>query len=166
MFFLELSCFFHDPADIGNLISDSSAFSKTSLRMFLVTGKYLWNQETVRLKIIKISEFLLFLQIINSSSQFNRSIVSDCLWSHGLEHARFSFASLTPGICSNSCPLSQWCHPAISSSVAPFSSHLQSFPASGSFSMSQFFAWGGQNIGVSASAWVLPMNIQDWFPLE
>ena len=73
--------------------------------------------------------------------------------------------SPTPRVYSNLCPLSQWCHPTISSSVIPFSSHLQSFPASGSFQMSQFFASGGQNTGVTASASVLPMNIQDWFPL-
>ena len=79
--------------------------------------------------------------------------------------ARLPFPSPTPGACSNSCPPSQWCHPTISSSVVPFSSCLQSFPASGSFQMSQFFASGGQSIGVSASASVLPMNIQDWFPL-
>ena len=73
--------------------------------------------------------------------------------------------SPTPGVYQNSCPLSRWCHPTISSSVIPISSHLQSFPASGSFLMSQFFTWVGQSIGVSASASVLPMNIQDWFPL-
>ena len=71
----------------------------------------------------------------------------------------------TPGACSNSCPSSQWCHPTISSSVVPFSSCLQSFPASGSFPMSQFFTSGGQSIAVSASTSVIPMNIQDWFPL-
>ena len=79
--------------------------------------------------------------------------------------ARLPCPSPTPGAHSNSCPSSQWCHPTISSSVVPFSSHLQSFPASGSFPMNQFFASGGQRIGVSASASVLPMNIQDWFPL-
>ena len=84
---------------------------------------------------------------------------------HGLQHARLPCPSPTPGVCSNSCPSSQWCHPTISSSVIPFSSYLQSFPASGSFPLSQFFASGGQSIGVSASASVLPMNIQDWFPL-
>ena len=78
----------------------------------------------------------------------------------------FPVHPLTPGACSNSCPLSCWCHPIISSSEVPFSSRLQSFPASGSFPMSQFFASGGQRIGVSASASVLPMNIQDWFPLR
>ena len=79
--------------------------------------------------------------------------------------ARPPCPSPTPGVYSNSCPLTQWCHPTISSSVIPFSSHLQSFPASGSFQMSQFFASGGQSIRVSASTSVLPMNIQDWFPL-
>ena len=99
-----------------------------------------------------------------SSVQFSRSVVSDFLWPHGLQHIRLPCPSPTPGVCSNSRPLSQWCHPTISSSVAPFSSHLQPFPASGSFLMSQFFASGGQSIGVSASTSVLPMNIQDWFP--
>ena len=80
-------------------------------------------------------------------------------------HSRLPCPSPTPGAYLNSCPLSQWCHPTISSSVVPFSSRLQSFPASGSFPMSQFFTSGGQSIGVSASASVLPMNIQDWFPL-
>ena len=96
--------------------------------------------------------------------QFSRSVMSNSLWPHGLQHARPPCPSPTPGVYSNSCSLSQWCLPTISSSVIPFS-HLQSFPASGSFSMSQFFASGGQSIGVSASASVLPMKIQDWFPL-
>ena len=98
--------------------------------------------------------------------QFSHSVVSDSLWPHGLQqHARLPCPSPTPGVCSNSCPSSQWCRPTISSSVIPFSSRLQSFPASGSFPVSQFFASGGQSIGVSASASVLPMNIQDWVPL-
>ena len=100
-----------------------------------------------------------------NSVQFSHSVVSDSLQRHGLQHTRLPCPSPTPGVYSNSCPLSQWCHPTISSSVIPFSSCLQSFPASGSFQMSQFFAKGGQSIGVSASASVLPMNIQDWFPL-
>ena len=87
------------------------------------------------------------------------------LWPHGLQHARVPCPSPTPEACSNSCPSSLWCHPIISSSAIPFSSCLQSFPASGSFAMSQFFASGGQSIGTLASASVLPMNIQDWFPL-
>ena len=97
----------------------------------------------------------------------NSSVAQSCptLWPHGLQHARPPCPSPTPRVYSNSCPLSQWCCPAISSSVIPFSSHLQSFRALGSFQMSQFFASGGQSIGVSASASVLPMNIQDWFPL-
>ena len=97
--------------------------------------------------------------------QFSYSVVSDSLRPCGLQHARPPCPSSTPGVYSNSCPLSQWCHPAISSSGVPFSSSLQSFPASGSFQMSQLFASGGQSIGLSASASVLPMNIQDWFPL-
>ena len=97
--------------------------------------------------------------------QFSRSVMSNFLLPHGLQHMRPPCLSPTPGVYSNSRPLSWWCHPTISSSLVPFSSCLQSFPASGSFQMSQFFASGGQNIGVSASASVLPMNIQDWFPL-
>ena len=89
----------------------------------------------------------------------------DSLWPHGLQHAILPCTSPTPGACSNSCPLSQWYHPTISLSVIPFSSCLQSFQASGSFPVSQFFESGGQNIGASASASFLPMNIQDWFPL-
>ena len=90
--------------------------------------------------------------------------MSDSLWPHGLQHTRPPCPSPTPGADSNSCPLSRWCYPTISSSVIPSSSHLQSFPASGSFPMSQFFPSGGQSIGVSAWTSVLPMNIQDWFP--
>ena len=100
-----------------------------------------------------------------SSVQFSCSVVSNSLWPHGLQHARPPCPSPTPRIYSNSCPLSWQYHTNISSSVFTFSSHLQSFPASGSFQMSQFLASGGQSIGVSASASVLPMNIQDWFLL-
>ena len=102
---------------------------------------------------------------LQCSVQFSRTVVSDSLQPHELRHARPPCPSPTPGTYPNSCPLSRWCHPAISSSVVPFSSCLQSFPVSGSFPMSQFFASGGQSIGVSASASVLPMNIQSWFPL-
>ena len=91
--------------------------------------------------------------------------MSDSLWPHILQNTRPPCSSPTPGAYSNSCPLSQWCHPTISCSVIPFFSRLQSFPASGYFQMSQFFESGGQSIGVSASALVLPKNIQDWFPL-
>ena len=100
------------------------------------------------------------------SVQFSRSVVSDSLWHHELQHARPPCPSPTPGVHSNSCPSSQWCHPAISSSVVPFSSCPQFLPASESFPMSQLFMWGGQSIGVSALASVLPMNTQDWSPLE
>ena len=99
------------------------------------------------------------------SVQFSFSVVSDSLWPHGPQHARPSCPSPAPRVYPNSCPLNWWCHPTISSSVAPFSSCLQSFPASGSFQMSQFFTWGGQSIGVSASTSGLPMNTQDWSPL-
>ena len=101
-----------------------------------------------------------------SSVQFSRSVVSDSLWPHESQHARLPCPSPTPGVHSNSCSSSQWCHPAISSSVVPSSSCPQSLPASGSFPMSQLFTWGGQSIGVSALASVLPKNTQDWFPLE
>ena len=97
-----------------------------------------------------------------SSVQFSHSVISYSLWPHGLQHSR------TPchhQLLENSCPLNQWCHPTISSSVVPFSSRLQSFPAPGSFPMSQFFTSGDQSIAVSTSTSVLPMNIHDWFPL-
>ena len=100
-----------------------------------------------------------------SSVQFSCSVMSDSLWPHPLQHARPPYPSPTPRVYPNSCPLSWWCHPTVSSSVIPFSSCLQSFPASGSFQMSQFFPSGGQSIEVSASTSVLPMNIQRWFPL-
>ena len=102
---------------------------------------------------------------LSASVQFSRSVVSASLQPHELQHARPPCPSPTPRVYSNSCPLSRWCHPTISSSVVPFSSHLQSFPASGSFQMSQFFTSGGQSIGISASTSVLPMNTQDWSSL-
>ena len=125
---------------------------------------------------VSIVFFSMFSKIKNScinfplflgpySVQFSHSAMSDSLGSHGLQYARPPCPSPTPGVYPNSSALSRWCHPAISSSVIPFSSHLRSFPASGSFPMSQFFASGGQSIGASASASVLSVNIQDWFPL-
>ena len=96
---------------------------------------------------------------------FSHSVVSNSLRPHGLQHARPPCPSPSPRVYSDSCPSSQWCHPTISSSVVPFSSHLQSFPASGSFQMSWLFASGGQSIGVSASASALLMNTQDWSSL-
>ena len=101
-----------------------------------------------------------------SSLQFSRSVMSDSLWPHKLHHAGPLCPSPTLGVHPNSCPSSQWCHPAISSSVVPFSSCPQSLPAAGSFPMSQLFTWGGQSIGVSALASVLPVNTQNWSPLE
>ena len=101
----------------------------------------------------------------SSSVQFSRSVVSDSLRPHELQHTRPPCPSPTPRVYTNSCPSSRWCHPAISSSVVPFCSCLQSLPASESFPMSQLFARGGQSIGVSALASFLPVNTQDWSPL-
>ena len=103
---------------------------------------------------------------IDISVQFSCSVVSDSLWPHESQHTRPPCPSLTPRVYPNSCPLSWWCHPTVSSSVVPFSSCPHSFPASGSFPKSQLFASGGQSIGVSASTPVLPMNTQDWYPLR
>ena len=119
----------------------------------------------------KLLSFYIVLTPLNPFSvvirvaQFSCSVVSDTLRPYGLKHARPPCPSPTPGVYSNSCPLSRWYHPTISSSIVPFSSRVQSFPASGSFQMSQFSTSDGQSTGVSASASVLPMNIQDWFPL-
>ena len=96
---------------------------------------------------------------------FNCSVVSDSLQPHGLQHTRLPCPSPSPSVYPNSCPLSWWCHPTTSSSIAPFSSCPQSFPASGSFPMSWLYTSGGQSIGASASTSVLPMNMQGWFPL-
>ena len=112
------------------------------------------------LHIMKLLPIIPFSHI--SSAQFSRSVVSDSLWPHEPQHARPPCPSPTPGVHPNPCPLSWWCNPTISSSVVPFSSCPQSFPASGSFPISQLFASGGQSIEVSASASVLPMNTQDW----
>ena len=112
-------------------------------------------------KSIKTERFV----VARGSVQFSCSVVSDSLRPHGLQHARSPCPSPTPGDHLNSCPLSQWCHPTILSSVVPFSSCLQSFPESESFQISQFFTSGGQSIGLSASASVLPINNEDWFPL-
>ena len=115
---------------------------------------------------IKIKYFLTRQRSCTFQSvQFSCSVVSDSLRPHESQHARPPCPSPILGVHSNSCPSSQWCHPAISSSVVPFSFCLQSLPVSGSFPMSQLFAWGGLSIGVSASASVLPMNTQDWSPL-
>ena len=110
----------------------------------------------------KLDTLLKSRDIQFSSVQINRSVMSNCLQTHESQHARPPCPSPTPGVHSNSCPSSQWCHPAISFSIIPFSSCPQSLPASASFPMSQLFAWGGQSIGVSALASVLPMKTQDW----
>ena len=104
-------------------------------------------------------------RLIFSSVQFSHSVMSNSLRPPKLQQPRPPYPSPTPGVYSNLCPSSRWCHPAISSPIIPFSSCPQCLPASGSFPMSQLFAWGGQSIGVSASASDLPMNTQDWSPL-
>ena len=114
---------------------------------------------------MKFRYVCVFVCKIEYSVQFSCSVMSNSLRRHGLHHTRLPCPSPTPGAYSNSCPLHWWCHPTISSSVVPFSSRPQSFPTSGSFLSSQLFASGSQSIGVSASASVLSMNIQDWFPL-
>ena len=114
---------------------------------------------------IQLSHLYMTTEKIISSVQFIRLVRSDSLQPHEPQHARPPCTSPTPRLHPNPCPLSQWCHQTISYSVIPFSSCPQSFPASGSFQMSQLFAWGGQSIGASASTSVLPMNTQDWFPL-
>ena len=111
------------------------------------------------------SNFSCASESVGELIQFSHSVMSDSLWPHRLQHARPPCPSPTLGACSNSYPLSWWCHPTISSSVVPFSSYLQSLSASGAFPMSQFFTSGGQIIGLSASTSVLPMHIQDWFSL-
>ena len=114
---------------------------------------------TVELNMVKIV-FFMWLSV-----QFSCPVVSDSLRPHEVQHTRPPCPSPTTGVYSNACPSSQWCHPAISSSAFPFSSCPQYLPASGSFQKSQLFTWGGQSIGASASASVLPMNTQDWSPL-
>ena len=131
-----------------------NSFKSSSERLFRCTNTYLY----FYWYIIRFARTHLV--------QFSRSVVSNSLRPHESQHARPPCPSPTPRVHSNSCPSSRWCHPAFSSSVVPSSSCPQSLPASGSFPMSQLFAWGGQSIGVSTSASVLPMNTQDWSPLE
>ena len=110
--------------------------------------------------------YTVFPLVVYFISHSIQSVVSNSLWPHGLQQARLSCPTATPIACSNLCPLSQWCHPTISSSIIPFSYCLQFFPLLGSFPISQFFASGGQTIGASTLASVLPMNIQDWLPFR
>ena len=121
-----------------------------------------WYPNGITLILCKITHVI---KILLSSVQFSHSVVSDSSQPYGPQHTRPPCPSPNPRVCSNSSPLSWWCHPTISSSVVPFSNCLQSLPASGSFQMSQLFASGGQSIGVSASTSILPMNTQDWSPL-
>ena len=139
--------------------------------MKTVTDYFLGLQNHCRLQNYDCSHeikrhLLLGRNVMTKLVQFS-SVTQSCLTlqPHGLQHAKPHWSSPTPGACSNSCPLSSWCYPTISSSVVPFSSSFQSSPASGSFSMNQLFTTSGQSIGVSASTSLLPMNIQDWFPL-
>ena len=150
---------------------------KTNKVCFLAVTHSLWCPDFLEWKMVsrnqigrsfpwtKLGHTLFKLKKITGSHWFSCSVTQSCptLWPHGLQHTRPSCPSPSPGACSNSCPLSRWCHPTISPSVVPFSSCLQSFPAPGSFLRSRLFASGGQSIGVSAS--VLPMNVQNWFLL-
>ena len=120
-----------------------------------------WDDISISLRILYSLLWSKIISLLQLTVQFSHVVVSDSLRHHRLQHTRFPCPSPTPGASSNSCLSSQWCHQAISSSVVPFSSCLQSFPASGSFLMSHFFASGHQSVGASASASVLPMNIQD-----
>ena len=122
-------------------------------------------QEFAQVDVHLISDLIQPSDCMCEVIQFNCSVVSNSWWPHGLQHARLPCPSPIPAACSNTCPSSRWCHPTISCSFIPSTSYLQSCPASGSFPMSQFFTSGGQSIGASASASLLPMNIQDWFPL-
>ena len=144
----------------------STLYEQIILDLVLIHGlNYLWLKKS-EVKWLKIWLFIDFSSVQFSSVQFSRSVMSDSLQPHESQQARPPCPSQNPGIHPNPCPLSQWCHPNISSSVVPFSSCLQSLPASGSFPMSQLFPWGGQSTGVSALASFLPMNTQGWFPLE
>ena len=123
-----------------------------------------WTEKPGRLSVHRVTRVRHDLAL--SSVQFSHSVVCDSLWRHGQQHTRLPCPSPTPGACSNSCPTSQWCHSTISCSVIPFVYCIQSFQALASLPLSQSFASGVQRIGVSVSASVVPMNIQDWFPLR
>ena len=153
------------PAPLTSLLKQMPViFLKQSHDKSHVFSSYTKLQEYINTKIWGLS-VLSATSVQFSSVQFSCSVMSDSLWPHELQHARPLCPSPTPEVYSNLCPLSQWCHPTISSFVIPFSSCPQSFPASGSFQMSQLFISGGQSIGVSASKSVLPMNTQDYSPL-
>ena len=148
----------------ASTLRHSAFFTVQLSHPYMTTGKTIaLTRWTFVGKVMSLLLNMLFRLVITFLPRSKRLFVSNSLRPHGLQHTRLLCPSPTPGAYSNSCSLSQWCNPTISSSVIPFSSCPQSFPASGSFLMSQVFASGGQSIGASAS--VLPMNIQDWFPL-
>ena len=130
----------------------------------IYVGVYIWVLSSVPRSMCLL--LYQYLTVLNIMLLFSRSDLSNSLQPRGLQHTRLSCSSPSPGACSHSCPLRQWCHPTILSSVVPFSFCLLSFPASGSFPMCQFFSLRGQSIGASALASVLPVNIQDWFPFR
>ena len=148
-----------------SVLSKCGSSNKAMTEMWMVRNNCSHFFEHLYVMFFMYTIWFCFDSMFTQSVQFNCWVLSDSLRSHGLQHARPPCPSPTPGFYSNSCPLSRWCHPTISSSVVPFSSCLQSSPASGSFQMSQFFTSGGQSIGLSASTSICSMNIQDWFPL-
>ena len=152
---------------MGTPASSQGSGSCSSFRVLSWTlSWFTYNRWLFNVYVLLHHSFILLLNnFVSINFQFSLSAVSNSLRPHGLQHTRPPCPSPTPGVYSNSCPLSQWCHPTISSSVTPFSSRLQSSPTLGSFQMSQVFPPGGQSFRVSASASVLPMSIQDWFPL-
>ena len=155
---------------VAILFSRGSSQPRDWTQVTCIAGKFLVVSATREAPFLSVMNvYLIFTNLpllcFLHSVQFSRSVVSDPLRPHEPQHARPPCPSPTPGVHPHSCPLRRWCHPTISSSVIPFSSRLQSFPASGSFQISQLFASGGQSIGVSASTSVLPMNTQGWPPL-
>ena len=144
------------------LLSYLKAWTFTVSSLYDINSRFLQVQLIRLMKFLFLSNWSIIIIFNISSVQFSHSVMSDTLWPHESQHAGPPCPSQTPWVHSKSCPLSWWCHPAISPSVIPFSSCPQSLPASESFPMSQLFAWGGQSNGVSASASVLPMNTQDW----
>ena len=155
---------------LNDISSEFNAFLTKKIQWEILVKKMNWITllNTSSVNFFSYSKMLncSFSSVLSIQQTCLLSVVSDSLWPHGLQYTRPPCPSPTPGVYSNSCPLSQWCHPTISSSVVPFSSHLQSFPEPGSFQMSQLFSSGGQSVRVSASTSVLPMNTQDWSPLE
>ena len=148
-----------------NSINPPNIPTRPNLYYFQFTKGDIWDKDRELVQWLHRKREPWYQSILESSVQFSPSVASDSLRPHELQHPRPPCPTPTPGAYPNSRPLSQWCHPTISSSVVSLSSFPQSFPASGSFQMSQLFTSGGQRIGVSASASVLPMNIQDWSPL-